>query len=435
MKRSLYYYLLEWKSSLNRKPLLLQGARQVGKTYLINRFGENEYTNYIYLNFEQNPDLKTLFTGNLTPENIINNISLFIGRKIIAKDTLVFFDEIQAVPEAITSLKYFYEQAPEFHIISAGSLLGVSVVKQSSFPVGKVNFMTMYPMSFLEYLNAFGEELLAENLMSIHKPEPLPSLLHEKLLNQLKMYLFLGGMPEVLQSYLAERDITLVRKIQNEILEAYQRDFSKYTDGSQAIKTSEVWQSIPYQLSKENKKFKYSDVRKRARASTFEQTIEWLKKAGLIHLAYNISVPKIPISGYTDYSKFKVYMLDTGLLGAMLKLSSDIIIKPNELFSEYNGAFTENYIAQELLVSGSKELFYWTSKSEAEVDFILQLKDNTYPVEVKSGTSKNIKSLRSYADKYKPKTIIRTSPRNFIKDKDFINVPLYAACSIAHILR
>ncbi len=434
MKRTLYYHLLDWKSSKNRKPLLLQGARQVGKTYLINRFGKNEYSNYIYLNFEQNSDLKTLFEGNLAPENIINNISLYTGRKIIPKDTLIFFDEVQAAPEAITSLKYFYEQAPGFHIISAGSLLGVVVGKKSSFSVGMVNFMTMYPLSFLEYLNAFGEKLLAENLMNIKKPESLPGLLHEKLLKHLKMYLFLGGMPEVLQAYKSERDIALARKIQNEILEAYQRDFSKYTDGSQAIKTSELWQSIPYQLSKENKKFKYSDVRRKARASTFEQTIEWLKKAGLIHLAYNISVPKIPISGYTDYSKFKVYMLDTGLLGAMLKLSSDIITKPNELFSEYNGAFIENFIAQELMVSGSKELFYWTSKSEAEVDFILQLKDKIYPIEVKSGASKNIKSLRSYADKYKPKTIFRTSPRNFIRDKDFINVPLYAVCSIENIL-
>lgn len=434
MKRVLYYYLLDWKTSINRKPLLLQGARQVGKTYLINKFGKKEYSNYIYLNFEQNPDLKTLFEGNLTPTNIISNISLFIGRKIISKDTLLFFDEIQAVPEAITSLKYFYEQAPEFHIISAGSLLGVSVGKQISFPVGKVNFMTMYPVSFLEYLDAFGEELLAENLTNIKKPEPLPGLLHEKLLKHLKMYLFLGGMPEVLQAYIDEKDIALARKLQNEILEAYQRDFSKYTDGSQSIKTSELWQSIPYQLAKENKKFKYGDVRKKARASTFEQTIEWLKKTGLIHLAYNISVPKIPVSGYADYSKFKVYLLDTGLLGAMFKLSSDIIIKPNELFSEYNGAFIENFIAQELMVNGRKELFYWTSKSDAEVDFILQFKDKIYPVEVKSGTSKNIKSLRSYGDKYKPKTIFRTSPRNFIRDKDFINVPLYAVYSIEHIL-
>lgn len=435
MKRTLYNSLLDWKISKNRKPLLLQGARQVGKTYLINRFGKNEYSDYIYLNFEQNPDLKTLFAGDLNPENIVSNISLLIGRKIIPKDTLLFFDEIQAAPEAITSLKYFYEQAPEFHIISAGSLLGVSVGKQASFPVGKVNFMTMYPMSFIEYLNAFGGELLAENLMKIKIPEPIPDLLHEKLLNHLKMYLFLGGMPEVLQSYIDEKDIALARKIQNEILEAYQRDFSKYTDGSQAIKTSELWQSLPYQLSKENKKFKYSDVRKKARASTFEQTIEWLKKTGLIHLAYNISVPKIPVSGYADYSKFKVYLLDTGLLGAMLKLSSDIIIKPNELFSEYNGAFIENFIAQELLVGGgNKGLFYWTSKSEAEVDFILQMKDKIYPLEVKSGSSKNIKSLRSYADKYKPKTIFRTSPRNFAKDKDFINVPLYAVCSIENIL-
>ena len=427
MKRTLYNNLKDWKVSNNRKPLLLQGARQVGKTYLINEFGKNEYSNYIYLNFEQNPSLRTLFTGNLAPENIINNIGLYTGQKIVATDTLIFFDEIQAVPEAITSLKYFNEQSPEYHIIAAGSLLGVSVGKPHSFPVGKVNFMKMYPLSFFEYLNAFGEELLVENLINIEKPEPLPGLLHEKLLSHLKMYLYLGGMPEVLQSYIEERDIALARNIQNEILEAYQRDFSKYSEKTQAIKTSELWQSIPYQLSKENKKFKYSDVRKKARASTFEQTIEWLKSAGLIHLAYNISVPKIPLSGYTDYSKFKIYLFDTGLLGAMLNLTSDIIIRPNELFSEYNGAFIENYIAQELMAGGSRDLFYWTSKNDAEVDFVLQLENEIYPLEVKSGTNKNIRSLRSYENKYSPRLIFRTSPRNFIQSENFINVPLYAS--------
>ena len=426
MKRTLYKNLLNWKNSNKRKPLLLQGARQVGKTYLVNEFGQREYLNYVYLNFEQNSDLKTLFMGNLAPDNIINNISLYIGRKIFSKDTLIFFDEIQTAPKAITSLKYFYEQAPEYHIISAGSLLGVSVGKQSSFPVGKVNFMTLYPMSFFEYLNAFGEELLAENLINIKKPEPLPDVLHEKMLKHFKMYLYLGGMPEVLQTYFDERDIAFVRKIQDEILEAYQRDFSKYSDKSQAIKTSELWQSIPHQLSKENKKFKYSDVRKKARASTFEQTIEWLRKAGLIHLTYNISVPKIPLSGYADYSKFKIYLHDTGLLGAMLNLSSDIIIKPNELFSEYNGAFIENFVANELVANGNKKLFYWTSRSDAEVDFVLQLQNEIYPIEVKSGTSRNLKSLRSYAEKYNPKLIYRISPRNFIQSKNFINIPLYA---------
>ena len=267
---------------------------------------------------------------------------------------------------------------------------------------------------------------MAENLKNKKTAEPLPDILHEKLLKHLKMYLYLGGMPEVLQSYFSEKNITSAREIQNEILEAYQRDFSKYTDKSQAIRTSELWQSIPYQLSKENKKFKYSDVRKKARAITFEQTIEWLKKAGLIHLAYNISVPKIPLSAYSDYSKFKVYLLDTGLLGAMLNLSSDIIIKPNELFLEYNGAFIENFVANEIMANGGKNLFYWTSRSDAEVDFVLQLQNEIYPIEVKSGTNRNLKSLRNYAEKYNPKFTYRISPRNFVQSDNFINIPLYA---------
>ena len=430
MKRNLFNELILWKNSNNRKPLLLQGARQVGKTYLINEFGKKEYSNYIYLNFEQDPDLKTLFTSSLSPKNIINNISLYIGRKISSKKTLIFFDEIQVIPEALTSLKYFYEQAPEFHIIAAGSLLGVSVGRQSSFPVGKVNFMTLHSMSFVEYLMAFDEELLIKKLINIQNTESLPEILHEKLLKHLKMYLYLGGMPEVLQSYLNVRDIALSRKIQNEIIESYKRDFSKYTDKSQAIKTSELWQSIPYQLAKENKKFKYSDVRKKARAATFEQTIEWLKKAGLINLAYNISVPKLPLSGYADYSKFKIYLHDTGLLGAMLNISSDIIIKPNQLFLEYKGAFIENFVANELVSIGNKDLFYWTSKHEAEVDFVIQLQNEIYPLEVKSGFSRNLKSLRSYAEKYNPKRIFRISPRNFIQEKEFINIPLYAVSFI-----
>ncbi|MCD6565306.1 MAG: ATP-binding protein [Bacteroidales bacterium] len=431
MKRILYKKLLLWKNSRNRKPLLLQGARQVGKTYLVDEFGHNEYSNFIYLNFEQDPDLKTLFTSSLNPQNIIKNISLYIGQKITSDDTLIFFDEIQVVQDVLTSLKYFYEQAPDYHIISAGSLLGVSVGKQSSFPVGKVNFMTMYPMNFTEYLTAFGEELLAEKLMNTKTIEALPEILHEKLLNRLKMYLYLGGMPEVLQDYLDNEDIASAREIQIEILEAFKRDFSKYTEKSQAIKTSELWQSIPYQLAKENKKFKYSDVRKKARATTFEQTIEWLKKAGLIHMVYQINAPKLPLSGYADYSKFKVYLLDTGLLGAMLNLSSDIIRKPTELFSEYKGAFIENFVATELVASEIRDLFYWTSKSDAEVDFVLQSGNQIYPIEVKSGLSRNLKSIRSYAQKYKPKYIFRISSRNFIQDNDFINIPLYVAFLMA----
>lgn len=426
MKRTLYKNLIDWKNSDRRKPLLLQGARQVGKTWLVNEFGKAEYSDYIYLNFEENPDLRQLFIGKITPAKLIDNISLTIGRKISAEDTLIFFDEIQTAPEALTGLKYFYEQAPEYHIIAAGSLLGISVGKQSSFPVGKVHFMALYPMTFIEYLMAAGEELVAEKLTGMDKPETLPEPVHNKLLEHYKMYLFLGGMPEVLQDYLNHKDIQSVRQIQWEILEAYQRDFSKYTGANQAIKTSELWNSIPVQLAKENKKFKYSDVRKNARAATFEQTIEWLKKAGLIYVVHNIGTPKLPLSGYADFSKFKIYMHDTGLLAAMLNLSSGIIVKPTEIFSEYNGAFIENFVAQQLVAHGYRELFYWTSKSDAEVDFILQIRDDVFPLEVKSGKSKNLKSLRSYANKYHPKLIYRTSPRNFIQSGDFINIPLYA---------
>ena len=430
MIRSLYTKLISWKNSNKRKPLLVQGARQVGKTYLINEFGRKEYSNIVYLNFEQNPNLETLFDNELKPEKIVDNISLYLGRKITSTDTLIFFDEIQIAPRALTSLKYFCEQAPNYNIIAAGSLLGVSLGKETSFPVGKVNFMTLYPMSFIEYLYAFEEDLLAENLLNNINLESFPEIIHEKLLSHLRMYLYLGGMPEVLQDYLTNHDINSVRKIQNEILKAYKRDFSKYTVKSQAIKTSELWNSIPIQLAKENKKFKYADIHKKARSSTFEQTIEWLKKAGLINVIYNIKVPKLPLAGYTDYSKFKIYLLDTGLLGAMLNLSSEIILKPTKLFSEYNGAFIENFIASELTTYGFKELFYWTSKSNAEVDFILQKGDNIYPVEVKSGLNRNIKSLRSYWDKYNPKLIYRLSPRNFVQQDDFINLPLYASIQL-----
>jgi predicted AAA+ superfamily ATPase len=435
MRRKIYNQLLEWKKAAIRKPLLLQGARQVGKTFLINEFGKNEYQQFIYLNFEQSRGLKTLFTGSLNPDAIIHNIGLFIGKKISIHDTLIFFDEIQEVPEAITSLKYFYEQRPEYHIIAAGSLLGVSVGKQGSFPVGKVNFMNLYPMTFFEYLQGFDEELLVESLLSIRDTKPLAEPIHEKLLSHLKMYLFLGGMPEVLQNYKDNRDIAWARKIQDDILQAYKRDFSKYTDKIQSIRTSELWNSIPYQLAKENKKFKYSDVKKKARASTFEQTIEWLKNAGLINLSYNISVPKLPLAGYTDYTKFKVYLMDTGLLGAMLKLTSDIIIKPTELFSEYNGAFIENFIASELSVLNSNELYYWTSKSDAEVDFILQVNNHIIPIEVKSGLKRDIKSLRSYQEKYHPAVICRLSPRNFNQDNEFINAPLYAVSIIVELFK
>ncbi len=433
MKRSAYKHLLSWEKNPGRKPLVLQGARQVGKTYLVEEFGKTEYENYVYLNFEQDVNLQTLFDESLNPEVIINNIGLFIGKKIKADNTLIFFDEIQVAPKVLTSLKYFYEQAPDYHIVAAGSLLGVSIGKESSFPVGKVNFLTLHPMSFSEYLIAMNEELLSEKLAYIEIPEPLPEAIHNKLLGLLKMYLYLGGMPEVLQNYINNRDIESARGIQKDILEAYRRDFSKYTPKTQAIKTSEVWNSIPRQLAKENKKFKYSEVKKNARASMFETTIEWLHKAGLINLIYNVSIPKLPLSAYGEYSKYKIYFNDVGLLAAELNISSKLIIEPNSLFSEFNGAFIENFVAQELKILGYDPLFYWTSKSDAEVDFILEKNNEVFPVEVKSGLSRNTKSLRSYADKYKPGKIFRVSPRNLIQSDDFINIPLYATNLLSNL--
>ena len=431
MKRLLLKDLLKWKVSPRRKPLLLQGARQVGKTWLINEFGKTEYKNYVYINFEQTPNLKTLFNNELSPEKIIDNLGLLLAKKIEAKNTLICFDEIQNCPEALTSLKYFQEKAPNFHIIAAGSLLGVSLGKTSSFPVGKVNFLTLYPLSFKEYLEAIGENLLAEKLMVL---ETLPEILHEKLLELLKMYFYLGGMPEVVADYIQNRDIKAVRDIQNDILNAYQRDFSKYSDPSQAIKIMEIWQSIPFQLAKENKKFIYNDVKNNARATAYQQSIEWLKNAGLIHVVPQIRAAKLPISGYADYEKFKIYLLDVGLLGALLNLSSNIILKPNELFIEYNGAFVENYTCLELIKTIEQPLFYWSSEREAEVDFVFQWDNKIYPLEVKSGMNRNTKSLRSYANKYNPEMLLRTSPRNFIQSEDFSNIPLYGLMGMQSLL-
>ncbi len=435
MQRILYKELLDWKNSPNRKPLLIQGARQVGKTYLINRFGKNEYTNFVYLNFEQDEILGSLFSKNLDSIQILDDLGLYLGYKINIENTLIFFDEIQAVPRAITSLKYFYEQIPDLHIIAAGSLLGVSVGKKNSFPVGKVNFKILYPLSFEEFLLANSEQLLVKHLKSKTDFKNLTDIIYHKLLDYYKIFLYIGGMPEVVNNYINNKDIRQVREIQNEILEAYKRDFSKYSEKNLAIKTSEIWHSIPYQLARENKKFKFSNVRKRARSSYYELTISWLKNAGLIYPAYHISVPKLPLAGYADYSKFKIYLLDTGLLGAMLNISSDIIIKPNALFTEYNGAFIENYVANELIKSNEKTLFYWTSKSDAEVDFILQYKNKILPIEVKSGLNKNIKSLRSYALKYNPEYIIRASIRNFYKDQNFINIPLFAIFILKNLIK
>jgi len=434
MLRDLISDLRIWQKDARRKPLLVQGARQVGKTYLIESFGEQDFKHYVKLNFELTPRLHHLFEQDLDPSRIIRDLQILLGVPIIPGDTLLFFDEIQACPSALTSLKYFYEHTPQYHVIAAGSLLGVHLGKATPFPVGKVSFLNMYPLSFAEYLSAIGHTMLVDHIMNNKEIHQLPKVIHEEALRHLNDYLYIGGMPEVVAHYAEHKDMSKVREIQLEILQAYQNDFSKYSPPGQAIKTTEVWRSIPYQLAKENKKFKYSEVRKKGRAAMYDQTLQWLSSAGLIYKTYLIRTPKLPLAGYADYDKFKTYLLDTGLLGAMLALTPDILLDPGRLYAEYHGAFIESFVASELFQSGHQELFYWTSPGQAEVDFIVHTQDQIIPVEVKSGLSRDTKSLRSYAYKHNPSRICRLSPRNFEQHNDFINIPLYGAFALTELL-
>ena len=426
MKRTAYADLLTWKNRAGHKPLIVQGARQVGKTYLLKEFGKNEYQDCVYINFEETPDAATLFQSNLTPSALLEGLSAFAGRKIRPVETLIIFDEIQICQRALTSLKYFCEQAPEYHVIAAGSLLGVSVGKNTGFPVGKVNFLALYPMSFFEYLESMDAVLLQEHLENKSDLAPLPDALHNRLMEALRYYLFLGGMPAVVDSYAKNRDVQEARRLQKEILDAYERDFSKYSTPSEAIRISEIWRSIPAQLVRENKKFLYSTIRKGGRASAFESAIEWLRRAGLIILVQSLSTAKLPLRAYVDNGKFKAYMLDNGLLGALVDIEPKAIVTGDRILSEYNAAFTENYVASELTTGKNEHLYYWRSENIAEVDFVFGKETRILPLEVKSGLSGGIKGLRVFAEKYKPARIYRTSPRNFTADNDFVNIPLYA---------
>ncbi|HPS29235.1 MAG TPA: AAA family ATPase [bacterium] len=426
MKRTLMNELVKWKERSDRKPLLIQGARQVGKTWLIKEFGSRFYKNTVYLNFEETHELRKLFEKSLSADYLIEQISLFSGKDISKQGTLIVFDEIQTCAEALTSLKYFDEQRPDLHIISAGSLLGVSLSRKTPFPVGKVNFMTLYSLSFYEFISASGNEILADYLEIISE-KTTSSVIHEQLLELFKKYLFTGGMPAVVKSWVESRDPEKVRSIQIEIIKAYQNDFSKYSSPFEAIKIAEVWKTIPSILAKENKKFKYSDITPSARSSTYRTAIEWLEKAGLINLSYCLKVPKFPLSGYADNSIFKTYFHDIGLLGAMLNVPSKMILEKDALFNEYNGAFVENFTASEFLRSGDEELFYWSSNSDAEIDFVSIFDGKIIPVEVKSGYSRRKKSLQSYNSKYSPQYLVRFSPREFDIADNFLNIPIYEA--------
>ncbi len=416
--------LRSWKQEKNRKPLLLIGARQVGKTFILKKFGNEEYKNSIYINFEDNPRVRKLFDVSLDPKAILKALTIEMNTEIIEGQTLIIFDEIQECPNALNSLKYFCEEAPLQHIVSAGSLLGVKLAHVKGFPVGKVQFLTLFPLSFLEFLEALNENLLKKYIEEIKTIDPLPPNLHEKILGHFREYLFVGGMPEAVAEYISSQNVSKVRKIQTAILNAYSLDFAKHAPKEHIMKINQVWNAIPNQLAKENKKFIYSAVREGSRAKEFEGALQWLIEAGLIYKVQLISTPKIPLSAYADMNAFKIYLVDVGLLGAMTQLSAKTLIYKNEQFQEFKGAITENYITQEL-VHSKFLLFYWASEGKAKIDFIVEIDEAIVPLEVKSGNGSKKKSLQVYAEKYHPKILIRSSPMNLRIDGDVLNCPLY----------
>lgn len=418
--------LLDWKGSRNKKPLILRGARQVGKTTLLKDFAQNEFTHHVYLNFEDKPALKSLFQEDLDSKRIIEAIGLTVGNRIMPEKTLLIFDEIQECPEALNSLKYFCENAPEYPICAAGSLLGVKLVHTKGFPVGKVEFADLYPMNFAEYLLASGEALLHEHLANIKSIQPLPQIVHDKLTRLFKQYLFIGGMPEIVSEYVIHRDISTIRKKQSDILDAYSVDFAKHAPKSDVLKISEIWQSLPSQLAKENKRFVYSKIKASARGREYDNAMQWLVDAGLIYKVFNVTTPKHPLSGYADVGAFKIYSLDAGLLGAMADISPKLLVQGNDLFAHYHGSFIENYVGQ-ALKPHFKQLHYWTSEGKAELDYLIQYDNDIFPVEVKSGTSRTKKSLRVYKEKFNPRLAIVLSPANLIHDGNILNCPLYMA--------
>ena len=424
IERDLYRDLLKWKAKKVQKPLLLQGARQVGKTWLLKQFGKKEYESVAYFNFDEQPELKQFFELSKNPKRIIDNLSIVNGNAITPENTLIIFDEIQECNDALNSLKYFKENAPEYSIIASGSLLGVTLSKNKSFPVGQVDFLTLYPVSFKEFLN-IAEYKLFNYLEGISEITIIPDIFFNHLIEKLRLYFITGGMPEAIKSILENKNIAELQEIQQNILNAYKLDFSKHISVNEIPKLNYIWSSLPSQLSKENKKFLYQTVKRGARAREYENALLWLKQAGLVHIVNRISKPALPISSYSDLSAFKVYLLDVGLLRQMSKLHPDIIQKGNDLFIEFKGAFTENYVLQSLISQYKTDQYYWTSGNQAELDFVLQYKNIIIPIEVKAETNIRSKSLLSYSNKYTPKIRIRYSLKNFNFNNGTLNIPLF----------
>lgn len=427
MKRDIYQQLLAWKRSELRKPLVLRGARQVGKTYILKEFAKNEYESHIYLNFEEDASLDAFFESRFDKEKVLNTLSIYSGVKASPGSTLIIFDEIQASNNALNALKYFNEYANEYHIVSAGSLLGIKLAGKRSFPVGKVSFLDLYPMSFLEFLDALDKTALRQLIEEADQGfSPFPEPFHLELTELLKYYYFIGGMPEVVFTYCKNKTFDDTRKIQRDILDAYLLDFAKHADKYEIMKISTIWQSIPVHLSKENKKFVFSAIRKSARARDYENALQWLLDAGLIYKSFNITTPKLPLISYANANIFKIFLLDVGLLGAMSNLSPSSLIAGSTIFTHFHGALVENYVAQQMQSKFPGNLFYWTSAGKAEVDFVVSVNERIYPLEAKAGVNPKSKSLKIYNEKYSPEVLSRATLLNLRKDGSVCNYPLYA---------
>lgn len=423
MKRFIAEKLVKWKESKNRKPLILRGARQVGKTFILKEFGEKYYDSVAYFNFDHDDGLSSLFNNTKDPKRILEQLALISGKKINPETTLIIFDEVQECPDALNSLKYFKEEAPSYHVVCAGSLLGIKLSK-TSFPVGKVEFLDMYPMTFSEFLLADNSENLVTLMKETKNIKAFPKIFEDMLIEKLKIYYIVGGMPEVVYSWVNDKDIEKVNKIQKDILDSYENDFSKHVDSKEANKISLIWNGIPSQLARENKKFVYQVVKDGARAREYEGALNWLNDANLIAKCYLVSKCSFPLKAYEDLSSYKIYMNDVGLLRRMSNLDSKIILEGNKLFEEFKGSFTENYVANVLDYLLNESPHYYTF-SRNEIDFVIQKSNKVIPIEVKSDKSTNHNSLTKYNNMNDNEISFRFSLNNLNKDGKIINVPLY----------
>ena len=429
MERAVMAELVKWKSSARRKPLMLLGARQVGKTWLLNEFAKNNFSRTLTVNLDKSEPAKSVFDQDLNVRRIVADLAILDGKgPVDATTTLIILDEIQEAPRALASLKYFAEDAPEYYVACAGSLLGIAAHQHSSFPVGKVNIINVHPLTFVEYLDAIGESGLAD-LIRTADMKRFGSF-HELLVSYLRSFLFIGGMPEAVAQYAPHRDVVVAREVQQELLAAYDRDFSKHAPSAEVPRLRALFDSVPRQLARENKRFVYNQAEPGARSKTMEMALQWLLDAGLVHQVRRLQVPRIPLAAYVDENAFKLYFLDVGLTGAAVGLESRTLLEGDAAFTEYKGALTEQYVLQELVAS-SLQPFYWTSRSGgAEVDFVTQVNGVPTPIEVKAEVNVQAKSLRTFRDQYEPPRSVRLSLRPYRDEGWLVNMPLYAACRI-----